>query len=103
VCGEGAGNAIREAILAQAAVRGIQNGLDSDSVLALYEARLAAGFGRHLNACREFYTRGGSGDWWRAQVAALDEGIAWTREKLTRPAPSHFRLEGFDLVERTST
>jgi 2-polyprenyl-6-methoxyphenol hydroxylase-like FAD-dependent oxidoreductase len=99
VCGEGAGNAVREAILAQAAVRGIQRGLDRDRVLALYESRLVAGFARHLEASREFYSRGGPGDWWREQVMRLDEGLTWTREKLSQTPPLRFRLDGFDLLE----
>jgi 2-polyprenyl-6-methoxyphenol hydroxylase-like FAD-dependent oxidoreductase len=98
VCGEGAGNAAREAILASAVLGAIAAGEDRDAVLAHYQSRLFGGFSRHLETCLEFYTRARQGPWWDGEIALLEGGIAWTRERMRMlPRPSYrlvdFRLE----------
>ena len=70
LCGDGVGNAIREAILAAAVLRAIAEGANIDSVLAHYRGRLLAGFTRHLELCRQFYVAGNSGPWWDAGVGS---------------------------------
>ena len=55
ICGDGTAHAIREAILAAAVIRALANGGPADELLAHYEARLTAGFHRHLTLCRQFY------------------------------------------------
>src|SRR5260370_8041343 len=60
VCGEGASNAVREAILASAVVRAMSKGFAMQDVFAHYSSRLTAGFLRHLEACRHFFVPGDS-------------------------------------------
>jgi flavin-dependent dehydrogenase len=98
VCGEGAGNAAREAILASAVIAAIQQGEDRDAVLAHYQSRLLSGFLRHLEICLDFYTRARQGPWWDGEIALLENGISWARTQLRAlPRPSYrlveFRLE----------
>jgi hypothetical protein len=98
VCGEGAGNAAREAILASAAIVAMDAGEDREAVLAHYQSRLLGGFLRHLEVCLDFYRRARQGPWWDGEIALLEEGIAWTRAWMrTLPRPSYrlvdFRLE----------
>lgn len=99
ICGEGAGNAVREAILAAAVVKRWFEGIqDAPALTAHFEARLLAGFGRHLQACCAFYSSGGHSPWWQEQVVEMQRGISWVKEKLAHAAAPQFRLEGFDLV-----
>lgn len=94
ICGDGVGNAIREAILATAVIRASDHG-DAESLHVHYRTRLTAGFLKHLELCRPFYAAC-SGDWWKTELKLLDEGIAWCRDQL-RSVPPRYRLEGFDL------
>jgi len=97
LCGDGAGNAVREAILASAAVRAMVAGADVESVLAHYRSRLVAGLHRHLKLCEEFYGSGGRGLWWEEQLAATLGGVEWC-QSLRFDAPKyHYRLNGFSL------
>jgi hypothetical protein len=97
LCGDGAGNAVREAILACAAVRAMLEGADVESVLAHYRSRLVAGFHRHLKLCEEFYRSGGGGLWWKEQLAATLGGVEWC-QFLRFKAPNYrYRLNGFSL------
>jgi flavin-dependent dehydrogenase len=90
ISGDGTGYAIREAILAAAVMR--SEAVPAD-LLAHYRARVVAGFKRHLEACRQFYATGGTGPWWREELARIEDGIRWCG-----PEPEfRFRLEGFDL------
>jgi hypothetical protein len=97
LCGDGAGHAVREAILASAAVRAVVEGADVDSVLAHYSSRLVAGFHRHLKLCEEFYRSGGDGLWWREQQAATLQGVEWCQSVRIDPPKSRYRLNGFSL------
>ena len=98
LCGDGTGNATREAILACAvASAALEGKAEADTALVHYRARLQAGFERHLEVSREFYHSGGRGDWWREQVAALDRGIAWCRQERKTVTGFHYRLVGFSL------
>lgn len=99
ICGEGAGNAVREAILAAAVLGRVHEGADIAPVLGEYRARLLAGFGRHLELCKQFYISGRRSGWWDEQVKACERGLEWTRTQLAAvPSPSR-RLIGFDLVD----
>jgi flavin-dependent dehydrogenase len=94
ICGEGAGNAVREAILAAAVIQAAP----AESLLSDYSVRLLLGFLRHLETCRRFYSSARSGEWWDAEIAALERGIEWTGQRLSSlPKPSYrmvdFRLE----------
>ena len=100
LCGDGTGNAVREAILACAAIRGIFRGFDAADVLAHYSFRLNAGFLRHLELCRNFYLEARSGAWWEAEIARLDAGIASIRKQIADTAgPPRYRLDNFDLQQ----
>jgi hypothetical protein len=96
ICGDGVGNAIREAILASAVVKASASNRDIEPLLAHYRARLLAGFLKHLELCRQFYAPG-SGEWWRAELARLDEGVRWCREALGSEMKFRYRLRGFEL------
>jgi hypothetical protein len=97
LCGDGSGNAIREAILASAVLRAIQRGGDAEELLAHYRSRLLAGFQRHLAVCAEFYGTGGSTPWWRAQLQALHTGLEWCADQAGDSVSTQYQLRGFDL------
>ncbi len=93
ICGDGAGNAVREAILASAVIRASRRGEPADLLLAHYRARLVSGFRRHLEMASRFYLHGGTSEWWRAEAEALQRGMEWCG-----PDPEfRYRLAGFDL------
>jgi flavin-dependent dehydrogenase len=75
ICGDGTAHAIREAILASAVIRSLTKSGPVDELLAHYDARLTAGFRRHLEVCRQFYSSGGTGPLWTAELDAIDRGI----------------------------
>lgn len=95
ICGDGTGNAIREAILAAAVIRAAPGG-DREGLLTHYRGRLVAGMMRHLELCRTFYLSGNGGPWWKRELAALDKGIAWCRRTLPG-GQFQYRLNGFEL------
>jgi hypothetical protein len=97
LCGDGAGNAVREAILACAAVRAVVEGADLESVLAHYRSRLVAGFHRHLKLCEEFYSSGGQGAWWQEQLAATRQGMEWCQSMRFQAPKMRYRLNEFSL------
>jgi len=97
VCGEGAGNAAREAILASAVVAAILKGEDPQAVLAHYRSRLLGGFLRHLEISLDFYAQARQGPWWDGEIAHLQRGIEWTRAKMRELPPPRYRLVDFRL------
>lgn len=97
LCGDGVGNAAREAILACAVVRAALAGADVKAVTAHYSSRLLAGFRRHLEVCEEFYRSGGSGPWWQEQLAQVRRGIQCCQSRLAEAPEPRYRLNGFSL------
>jgi hypothetical protein len=97
LCGDGTAHAVREAILATAAIRAVFAGAPAEEVLSHYEARLTAGFERHLTYCADFYRTGGQGGWWSAELQALERGIAWCRDRLSQFPEFRYRLNGYQL------
>jgi hypothetical protein len=97
LCGAGAGNAVREAILAAAVIRAAAKGGDPDDLLAHYDARLTAGFQRHLELCRGFYVTGGTSDWWQTELDFVHNGIEWCTGKLSAGRGFRYQLMGFEL------
>jgi hypothetical protein len=95
ICGDGVGNAIREAILATAVIRATPSG-DGPALFEHYRARLVAGFLKHLELCRPFYAAC-SGEWWRCELTLLDSGIAWCRAQLAHALPFRYQLRDFNL------
>ena len=97
LCGDGTAHAIREAILAVAVVKAISTGGDAKQLLCHYEARLTAGFQRHLAACLDFYPLGNCGEWWDQQTAFLRQGLEWCDHKLTEYGAFRYQLNGYEL------
>jgi hypothetical protein len=97
LCGEGAGNAAREAILACAAVRAVLEGESTAGVLAEYSLRLRLGFLKHLENCREFYSGAAAGEFWSSELALIEQGIAWTKNQLSAGPSPRFKLVNFEL------
>ena len=99
ICGEGAGNAAREAILGSAVIRGATNGMNVQELLALYSSRLVNGFSRHLRLCLEFYKSACRSDWWQTEISYLEKGLAWTEGQSNGHEQQRFRLSGFELQQ----
>lgn len=97
LCGDGAGHATREAILASAVVCAAARGADVDAVVGHYQTRLLAGFRKHLEVCLDFYQAGHSGPWWDRQTEEIRRGLEWTAGQLQERAPFRYRLNGFAL------
>jgi hypothetical protein len=98
LCGDGTAHAVREAIMASAVIRASSNG-DVKGLLAHYESRLTAGFHRHLGACRQFYSSGGTGEWWKRELAAVDLGMDWCARRLEGLGGYRYRLVDLELVK----
>jgi hypothetical protein len=96
ICGDGIGNAVREAILASAVIKASARGEDCSGLRAHYQTRLLAGFLKHLELCRQFYAAC-SGEWWLSELAQLDAGIAWCRGQLGSRTKFRYQLRGFEL------
>jgi hypothetical protein len=97
LCGDGTAHAIREAILASAVIRAVAKDGPNQDALAHYEARLIAGFGRHLALCREFYTSGASGPWWDRELESIQQGVAWCDSRLSAHGEFRYQLRDFEL------
>jgi hypothetical protein len=98
LCGEGVGNAVREAILASAVIRAAVQGSAVESLLAHYSARLTNGFLRHLQMCHHYYSTGGTGPFWSSELQLLHRGIESLSARLHPQRPPRYRLVGFELV-----
>lgn len=98
LCGEGTGNAAREAFLAAAFVRAASAGGDIDALGHHYCSRLLYGFRRHLEICLQFYRSGGIHEFWKAESDFTKKGIATVDEMLRRLPPSRYRLEDRRLI-----
>lgn len=97
LCGDGTAHAIREAILASAVIGAAARGDDSVTLLAHYEARLTAGFRRHLAHCLEYYVSGVGGPWWKLESESLTQGLDWCDRQLSHHTTFRYRLNGFEL------
>ena len=90
-------HAVREAILASAVIRALASGGSPDDLLSHYQARLTAGFRRHLALCRQFYSSGGNGPLWQSELEAIDRGIQWCGAALADHASFRYQLRGLEL------
>jgi len=97
ICGDGTAHAVREAILATAAIGAVARGEDAGQLVAHYQSRLLAGFRRHLAQCLEYYASGNAGPWWEAEAQAVSRGLDWCDRQSGRHAKFRYRLQGFDL------
>jgi len=100
ICGQGAALAIREGILASAVIRAAADAGRIDDLLAHYDARLGAGFKRHLLLCLQFYESGYGGPWWEEQTQSLEQGLAWCEHRDLSRTDFRYRLAGFELQQR---
>jgi hypothetical protein len=102
ICGEGVGNALREAILVTASLRAFlnaQSAQDPCAVLMHYSSRLLSGFLWHLRTCIEYYTLARCSGWWDQEIEMLQQGVAWTECELKKCPSPRYRLVDFDLQE----
>jgi hypothetical protein len=102
LCGEGAGNAAREAILACAAVQAITSGEALDELLQEYSMRLRLGFLRHLENCQAFYRGHNSSLFWSSELALIEQGLAWTKNQIGAAPTPRFRLVDFSFKRMSS-
>jgi 2-polyprenyl-6-methoxyphenol hydroxylase-like FAD-dependent oxidoreductase len=98
LCGEGTGNAARQAYLATALIAAVRKGEPVEDLLTHYKSRHMQGLLRHLQICLGFYQRAGSGAFWQSEAAMLQQGIDWAWKVLQQQAkpPTH-RLVGRQL------
>ena len=83
ICGDGTAYAVREGILTAAVLRaGMKDGAQFQDLLEHYQARLLAGFRRHLALCLDFYASGGDSAWWKQQCDELQKGLEWCDAKM---------------------
>jgi 2-polyprenyl-6-methoxyphenol hydroxylase-like FAD-dependent oxidoreductase len=97
LCGDGAGHAVREAILASAVVLAAAAGGDVNALVEHYRARLLAGFAKHLQICQEFYGKGRRGEWWDREMDSVHQGLGWCSSQLAGLNGMGYRLNGFAL------
>lgn len=97
LCGDGAGHAVREAILASAVVRAAAAGEDAEALVSHYRSRLLAGFAKHLQICSEFYEQGQRGDWWSRELDSTRQGLDWCTSQLKHLSSVRYRLNNFAL------
>ena len=97
LCGDGVGHAAREAILGSAVIRSAAQRGDADSLIGHYQARLVAGFRRHLGVCSGYYRAGRRGPWWDEQLQDTLRGLEWTAQRLQAADAPRYRLKGFAL------
>jgi hypothetical protein len=98
LCGEGAGNAVREAFLAAAVIRASVLGRPWEPLAEHYTDRLRRGFLRHLQLCLQFYSTGGQGPFWKTAEASLVAGIQDLAGLVRHEPTITFRLLDRDLV-----
>jgi hypothetical protein len=100
LCGEGTGNAARQAYLATAVIGAVRDGEPVEELLAHYMSRQMHGFLRHLKICLSFYQTGGSTSFWESETALLRQGIEWAEKDLRENAkPATHRLIGRRLEQ----
>jgi 2-polyprenyl-6-methoxyphenol hydroxylase-like FAD-dependent oxidoreductase len=98
LCGEGTGNAARQAYLATALVGAVRAGEPVEPLLAHYTSRQMQAFLRHLQICLGFYQTGGSTPFWQSETALLQQGIEWAWGAVQEQAkPATHRLVGRQL------
>lgn len=100
ICGDGTAQAIREAVIATAAVTAIDEGGDRGALLTHYESMLVAAMRRHLQLSAQFYESGGTGPWWDEQLAAMADGYAWCTGRLASLPEPRYQLRDFRLVPK---
>jgi len=98
LCGEGAGNAAREAFLAAAVIRAAVAGEDVVSLEQHYASRLMHGFQRHLQLCLQIYSSGGMSEFWRAECESLRKGLGEFDQIIPSLPAARYRLADRKLI-----
>ncbi|HEX4556900.1 MAG TPA: hypothetical protein VH249_23120 [Xanthobacteraceae bacterium] len=91
--GDGAGFALRGALLAQAVLAAVERGEDRERCLGHYAGRLRAVFASHLHGCVPHYRAARHAAVWRHEVAVM-EALA----RRLAVDSFGFRVQGRDLV-----
>jgi hypothetical protein len=92
--GDGVGNAVRVALLAQSVISAISGGADESVCLAHYSARLERAFTEHLQTCSAHYASAWNAAIWSEEITSMSACAA----SRMPPRPLGFRLEGRALV-----
>jgi hypothetical protein len=98
LCGDGTGHALREAILAAAVVRWIEDGLPAAEALDHYRNRLQRTLAAHLRACAAFYGEVRFAGAWDAEIAAMEKGTRDLERSVAARPEAALRIRGFDLT-----
>ncbi|HUG38687.1 MAG TPA: hypothetical protein VML54_17140 [Candidatus Limnocylindrales bacterium] len=101
--GEGAGYAMRTAILAASVLDGIASGQPAAEGLSHYRARLHVTFAAHLRACLAFYDAAGFDATWDAERRVTRAGLDHMQELLATWPGFTLGLRGFTLMPLTPT
>ena len=102
LCGEGTGNAVREAFLAIAVIQASFAGSDRSSLQSHYTRRLQLGFLRHLEICRQFYRNGGGSPFWTSACQALETGAGTLARSMPPEFRPRYRMLDRDLIPLSS-
>lgn len=100
ICGDGIGSAIRSAIWLCGLIGARLEGADAEVVTNDYSARLALAFQEHLAICWEYYAAARLAKAWEFEIAATEGGRNAISRLARRLRPMHYRLDGFEAVER---
>lgn len=97
VGGDGVGQALRSAILAQAVLGSLADGACPSECLAQhYRRRIREAYRRHLESCASHYSSIFNAALWAPEVEAIH--VALSRLPARDPTPWRFRLDHLELV-----
>lgn len=100
ICGDGAAQAVRGAVLAVAVIGAIREGGDAAELLRHYDLMMIAAMRRHLKLCADYYEAMGPRPWWQDELSALAEGHRWCTAQLAGAPEPRFVLRDFRLEPR---
>ena len=103
LCGDGIGSALRSALWLCALIGARLDGAGADVVTNDYSARLALAFKEHLATCGEYYLTARLARAWEPEIYATDCGQSAIGRLARGLRPMHYRLDGFEAVERISS
>jgi hypothetical protein len=98
LCGDGTGYALREAIVAAAVVRRIDDGLPAAEALDHYRTRLQRTLAAHLRGCVAFYRDAPFAGAWEAELAAMERGRRALENAVAARPEAALHLRGFELI-----
>jgi flavin-dependent dehydrogenase len=98
LCGDGTGYALREAIVAAAVVRRIDDGLPAAEALDHYRTRLQRTLAAHLRGCVAFYRDAPFAGAWETELAAMERGRRALENAVAARPEATLHLRGFELI-----